>query len=48
MLSSVHIFILFCQADTKFKFPEMFVKTDKKSPLEDLPADKKPEEFRWL
>ncbi|CAB4001069.1 39S ribosomal L23, mitochondrial-like [Paramuricea clavata] len=35
-------------ADTKFKFPELFVKSDKKSPLEDLPTDKKPEEFRWF
>ena len=42
-------FLIFCcQADTKFKFPELFVKTEKKLPLDDLPADKKPEEFRWF
>ncbi|XP_028408407.1 39S ribosomal protein L23, mitochondrial-like [Dendronephthya gigantea] len=34
--------------DTKFTFPDMFVKSEKKSPLQVEPTESKPEEFRWF
>ncbi|XP_046844751.1 39S ribosomal protein L23, mitochondrial-like [Xenia sp. Carnegie-2017] len=34
--------------NTEFEFPELFVKAEKKSSIKDLPADVKPEEFRWI